>query len=82
MPGLINRSDYLTKLGWYMNEARVLVRAFEPNLAAFTAEERSTTLSVDDLVKHCYDTGYVMEIIQPGKIHFPTIQLYLLTLSS
>lgn len=36
-----------------------LTRAFTPEVANFDSHYATTTLSVDDLVRHCYAVGYV-----------------------
>ncbi|CAK3780920.1 mating type 1-1 [Lecanosticta acicola] len=57
---------YLGWMGWQLGpppegeQEKVLqiTRAFTPNLDSFPEEYTTTTLSVDDLVNHCYAMGY------------------------
>ena len=41
---------------------------FIPTMMDFSAHERATNLSVDDVVKFCKDSSYVVEELQPSEL--------------
>nr|ABK91356.1 putative mating type 1-1-1 protein [Dothistroma septosporum] len=66
--GVIPPEEYLQWMGWQMGpplegdleKTPQLLRTFTPNLDTFPEKYTMTTLSVDDLVNHCYTLGYVV----------------------
>nr|ABG45907.1 putative alpha1 mating-type protein [Fulvia fulva] len=66
--GVIPPEEYLQCMGWQMGpplegdleKTPQLIRLFTPNLDTFPEKYTMTTLSVDDLVNHCYTLGYVV----------------------
>lgn len=73
-------------MGWQLDRARAadvekmrqLTRLFIPNLNTFPENFTTTSLGVDDLVKHCYEVGYV----KPGSNSAPNTNVVLNAASS
>ncbi|KAK4495319.1 hypothetical protein PRZ48_013650 [Zasmidium cellare] len=64
--GVIPPEEYLQTMGWQLGSPQdgddenmpQITRLFTPDLDSFPEEFTTTTLSVDDLVNHCYAQGY------------------------
>nr|AVA29525.1 mating type protein MAT1-1 [Venturia inaequalis] len=57
---IIQPDFYLDTMGWWKPKGQhmELFRRYTPNITLFSAEVRTTTLSVDDVVNHCSSVGY------------------------
>nr|AZB52182.1 MAT1-1-1 [Aspergillus fennelliae] len=64
--GLFEPTRYLDAMGWQLNfDAEQQYTMAKVKITTIPEADISTNYSVDDVVKHCYDTGYVSE--KPGK---------------
>jgi len=61
--GLLSPSEYMDKMGWSVSVLEdgqpIVLRKFIPE---FDIDSFTTTLSVEDLVKHCRNIGYIANV--------------------
>jgi hypothetical protein len=57
---LIGPAEYLDLMGWVkpLHQHLEINRRFLPHPNQFSTEQRTTNLSVEDIVQHCIDVGY------------------------
>ncbi|KAI9824678.1 MAG: hypothetical protein M1819_000831 [Sarea resinae] len=61
--GIVKPSDYLSTLGWEIatdeNGNRAIVRHTKPDASSFSTQLLTTNLSVQDIIQHSYENGYI-----------------------